>query len=584
MKRRTLVLLLTFTLVLSYIPVIAFADSEAEDSLTIIEQVEDGEAEPGEPEQTEPETSETECPHEYTYTKVIWDPGEVDYSVIDNLQHKVKGMGNEVTRCAVCGEELSRKTIEIETQEKHFYINHKCRECGHVNTCAHGNTRTYEDWNPEDVTYTSISNSQHKVTGIGAEVTWCDDCDDLVSKKEIRINTKEYHDYEDGACVDCGHENTCEHLSTYYEYYYDPDKCTIVDLDDGYHHEVAGRIYKNTWCKNCEEFLSEEDLGYTAVPEEHDYDSNSECIYCGYKNNERIYGASRYDTAIAAAERYKEATGSKFENIIVAYGENFPDALSGGYLAKVVNAPILLVKPSEENKIADYIIDNLAFGGAVYILGGTGVVSESFEEAVKNKGIETERLGGADRYETNLEILKKAEEAAGIKAEEMLVCTGANYPDSLSASAAGLPILLVKDTLTDGQKEYIKGLSIKQFYLIGGEAVVKPAIKTGLTSLGYDESQIERLFGATRYETSTKVADKFFKKTKTVILAYAQNFPDGLSGGPLALVMNAPIVLTDSKTTTAATGYVKSADAAKNITLGGPALISDTAVKTIMGR
>lgn len=103
-----------------------------------------------------------------------------------------------------------------------------------------------------------------------------------------------------------------------------------------------------------------------------------------------------------------------------------------------------------------------------------------------------------------------------------------------------------------------------------------------LTSI--NRAKIERLWGQTRYETSVAVAKKFFSKTKTVLLAYAQNFPDGLSGGPLALIKNAPIILTDSKTISPAREYVKSAGAVRSITLGGPTLISDIAVRAIMGR
>ena len=292
----------------------------------------------------------------------------------------------------------------------------------------------------------------------------------------------------------------------------------------------------------------------------------------------RIYGQNRYDTAISVANRYKSTSGSNFKNVIVAYGRNFPDALSGGYLAKVKNAPILLVEPSEENRIADYIGKNLASGGRVYILGGTGVVSSDFEGKVKAKGITTERLGGQTRYDTNLAILK----AAGVKDQDILVCTGTGYADSLSASAVGKPILLVGSSLTAEQRSYLKGLGTKQFYLIGGTGVVRTSIEKELTSI--NRAKIERLWGQTRYETSVAVAKKFFSKTKTVLLAYAQNFPDGLSGGPLALIKNAPIILTDSKTISPAREYVKSAGAIRSITLGGPTLISDIAVRAIMGR
>ena len=292
----------------------------------------------------------------------------------------------------------------------------------------------------------------------------------------------------------------------------------------------------------------------------------------------RIYGETRYDTAVKAAERYESASGSKFDNVIVAYGKNFPDALSGGYLAKVKNAPILLVEPSEEDRIVDYISENILPVGTVYILGGTGVVSSGFEKKIEAKGITAERLGGKTRYDTNLAILR----AVGAKAEDILVCTGNGYADSLSAAAVGKPILLVGNSLTNDQKKYIKGLSSKKIYLIGGEGAVKPAVETGLKDLGF--SKVERIAGKTRYETSTEVAKKFFSKAKTVVLAYAQNFPDGLSGGPLAMMKNAPIILTDPENIEAARAYVKSAGAGRNVTLGGPALISDTAVKEIMSR
>ena len=297
------------------------------------------------------------------------------------------------------------------------------------------------------------------------------------------------------------------------------------------------------------------------------------------QNDERLYGKARYDTAIKAADEYKASPNGKFENVIVAYGQNFPDALAGGYLAKVKNAPILLVEPSEEGRIADYISKNIASGGTVYILGGTGVVSSAFEKKVKDKGIKAERLGGQSRFDTNLAILDEA----GVRDEDILVCTGYGYADSLSASAVGKPILLVDNTLSDAQKKYIKGLSTKQFYLIGGEGVVSKKIQSDLKKLnsGY---RVERLWGQSRYETSTAVAKKFFPKAKTVVLAYAQNFPDGLSGGPLAMKKSAPIVLTDSNKFDAAKKYVKESGATKNITLGGPALISDAAVEAIMGR
>lgn len=66
------------------------------------------------------------------------------------------------------------------------------------------------------------------------------------------------------------------------------------------------------------------------------------------------------------------------------------------------------------------------------------------------------------------------------------------------------------------------------------------------------------------------------------MLAYAQNFPDGLSGGPLALSLDAPLLLVDQSNHQAAADYAKNAGIKKAVVLGGPSLISDDIVSKIV--
>lgn len=100
----------------------------------------------------------------------------------------------------------------------------------------------------------------------------------------------------------------------------------------------------------------------------------------------KFSGDNRYGAALKTADALKVSLGvDKFKNIVVACGSNYPDALTGSYLAKVKSAPILLVDKSVEAKIADYIVSSLASGGTVYILGGTGAVSADFENRWKAK-------------------------------------------------------------------------------------------------------------------------------------------------------------------------------------------------------
>ena len=447
--------------------------------------------------------------------------------------------------------------------------------------CSHANTYYNYNCDKEGVTYTSINNAYHSMSGKGVMETWCEDCETMLKSEPYVIeNEEDFHEYnEKGVCVDCGHVNTCSHKNLYDDYSWDEGDVTCSSLNS-MAHKVTGTGIHEIWCEECETLIDSEPYKFDGDELFHNFNDEGICENCGYKRSldERVYGNDRYDTAIAVANKYKAETGEKFQNVVVAYGENYPDALSGGYLAATMDAPVLLVRSSVENKIADYISKNIISGGTVYLLGGTGVVSSSFENKLKEKGIKTKRLGGKDRYETNIKILKEA----AVTNEDILVCSGTGYADSLSASATGNPILLVGGTLTDAQKKYIRSLNTEQLYLIGGPGAVNTKIESDLKNLGY--KSIKRLAGATRYETSTAVAKEFFDELDTIVLTYAKNFPDGLSGAPLATCYDAPIILTSSDNINAAQQYSEESDAQWSVTLGGASLISDTAVKKIMRR
>lgn len=161
--------------------------------------------------------------------------------------------------------------------------------------------------------------------------------------------------------------------------------------------------------------------------------------------------------------------------------------LTGSYLAKVKDAPILLVNDSSASMIREYIKQNLKSGGTVYILGGTGAVSGSFEKSVGNTGVSVKRLAGKSRYDTNISILKEA----GVTKGDLLICSGGGFADSLSASAAGLPILLTGDTVSPEQKAYLNSLSIDKIYIIGGTGAVKASVEDTAKRYG----TVERLAG-----------------------------------------------------------------------------------------
>ncbi len=292
----------------------------------------------------------------------------------------------------------------------------------------------------------------------------------------------------------------------------------------------------------------------------------------------RVAGQNRYGTATVAANAFRQITSAnKFSNIIVASGADYADALAGSYLAKVKEAPILLVDDKYHlNMVKNYISKNLEENGTVYLLGGNAAVSSKFENSLK--GMNVKRLGGANRYETNVSILKEA----GVENEDLLVCTGANFADSLSASAVGKPIVLTSVRgISDSQKTYLKNAKIKDVYLIGGTGAVSNSVANQFKT--YDDGKTERISGANRYETSAAIAKKFFSgESKTVVLAYAMKFPDGLSGGPLAMSLDAPLLLVDGKRYNDAARYAKNAGVEKLVVMGGDTLITEKVVDRII--
>lgn len=306
------------------------------------------------------------------------------------------------------------------------------------------------------------------------------------------------------------------------------------------------------------------------LPNESNYDD-----FFGNSTTVRIYGSDRYDTSMKVADAYKKNEKlSKFDNIIVASGNDYADALSGTYLAATKKAPILLVGEyaSSMNKIKNYIAANLKPGGTVYILGGTGAVSSEFEAMLS--GHTVKRLGGSNRYETNINILKEA----GTTSKEIMVCSGEEFADGLSVSAVGKPVLLVGKDLSASQKQYIKNAGFNVYYIIGGEGAVSKEIENTVKTMG----KTERISGRDRYATSAAIADRFFNGSKKSVLAFGETFADGLSGGSLALSLEGPLLLVNSENTKHAENYVSKNKVERAAVLGGPILISDNMIDSII--
>ncbi len=247
----------------------------------------------------------------------------------------------------------------------------------------------------------------------------------------------------------------------------------------------------------------------------------------------RIYGKDRIDTSIQIAKSYIKTS----EFAILANQNNFPDSLSATVLSKKYNAPILLTDVIKADKSLIQEIKRLQTKYFVKIGGEKSISNEVATQLLPEKS-KVKSYKGADRYATNAEIIKEFNDA-----DTCIIASGENFSDSLSigafATKNGYPIVLVqKDKINDVTKQALKDSKIKKCYIVGGENSVSKSLEKELPQV------IERIAGNDRYETSLKIADKFYKDAQGAYLASGEVFADSLAINPIAARFDVPLILT----------------------------------------
>ena len=344
-----------------------------------------------------------------------------------------------------------------------------------------------------------------------------------------------------------------------------------------YHPERVGDILKaDSWY-----YLDEKTKFYiNNEPEE----PNKMRFYTG-KELTRVYGDNRYKTSMAIADvmQNKWQPGSEvplgLDEVILASAENFADALAVSYASYNPGAeqprPIIVVNEAKQDEVEKYIRQNFRTSAQIYIIGGVKAVPEKIEKNLK-KDYSVKRIAGTNRYDTNLKIL----ETFGLGSSgTLLVATGTNFADSLSASATGIPMLLVGTTLNDDQKMFLNRIKGVEIYTLGGEKAVTKDVEKELKKYA---SYYERIAGDNRYETSELIARKFAQGRSGAAIAFGGNFPDGLCGGPLAGRLNAPLLLVAEGRYDNAKNFVRDFHVDWGMAFGGAGVISDNLFRTTL--
>ena len=253
----------------------------------------------------------------------------------------------------------------------------------------------------------------------------------------------------------------------------------------------------------------------------------------------RIEGANRYLTSI-------EVSRKAFKNsdwVIIVSGESATDSLLAGPLSVRLQAPILLTK---KDGLTNELVNEIKRLGAsnAMIVGGKLPIPEEIAKDLEALGLNTERLGGKDRFETSVLVDAKVREISRVY-DKAVIANAYTVFDALSmgssAGKMGVGILL-----NDGKSiSHIESAlsNVDSVVLLGGKLVEAKSVEDMLENKNI---KVERIYGATRYETAAAIANRFYDNPSTVILSNGVKPYDALSGTSLATKYDAPLLLTSA--------------------------------------
>lgn len=222
----------------------------------------------------------------------------------------------------------------------------------------------------------------------------------------------------------------------------------------------------------------------------------------------------------------------------------------------------------------------LTFLGALFVLAFLPLFAT---EALALQ-VNVQRMAGDTRYDTMSELISNV--GGWSASDKVILASGANYPDALSASAlAGVhdaPIILTDPTeLSSKAAATIKQLGSSTIYVVGGPSAVSDEVLQAANNIC--GSNTIRLYGSTRYETSLEILRQCNSSSDTVIVATGANYADSLSISPFAYVTKSPIVLCDPNggLTQEAIEAIRAGGFSRAILVGGSAAVPDVVISQL---
>ncbi|WP_209121753.1 N-acetylmuramoyl-L-alanine amidase [Alkalihalobacillus sp. BA299] len=194
---------------------------------------------------------------------------------------------------------------------------------------------------------------------------------------------------------------------------------------------------------------------------------------------ERIEGKNRFETAI----KINDAAGlAESDTALLVNGLTIADALSASSISALQQIPIFL---AGKDHLPSQLPSNVK---NVTILGGTSAISSAVENQLKQNGIETTRIGGSNRFETNLLAINHF----NLPKDKAIVVRGTSshpsredYPDAVAsaglAKKQNAAVVLTHPTSVRNEvKDFISNVT-DTLFVLGGTQAVSQFVVMGIT-------------------------------------------------------------------------------------------------------
>ena len=244
------------------------------------------------------------------------------------------------------------------------------------------------------------------------------------------------------------------------------------------------------------------------------------------------------------------------------------------------------------------VVAALVASTGVLVLPATAAGAAEHNGSADGSDVSVTRYGGADRYETSLQIAEAVAADAGGSLEWVVLVSGRRWTDAVVAApvagALGAPVLMTPPgDLRADALEFLRRAGVAKALVVGpdasggahgpgsgvGDEVLEALREAGVTA--------ERVAGDDLYRTGVAAAGRITPGAmgdlgRTAVIASGEVFADALVAGPIAARGIHPVLLSPPDELHAdVAAYLGDANIEHVVLMGGTAALSDAVEKSI---